>query len=66
MRIKAMLVAGAVGAGLVATAGSASAICMEVPVLGCVSVCDEAGKAYRTADKTALDKLPDRQWNCPR
>ena len=67
MRIKALFVAAAVGAGLFATAGSASAvICMEVPVVGCVNPCSEVAQAYHAADEAALDLLPNRQFACPR
>lgn len=64
MRITALILVTA--AAFLGSAGSASAYCIETEVAGCQNPCDIAGRAYRTADATASDALPDLPWNCLR
>lgn len=66
MRKSLALAALAAAAASLIPASSASAYCVTIePLPGCYNPCTIADNAYRTADRTAGDKLPNLGLVCP-
>lgn len=68
MKLKALLVAGAVAGGLFASAAPAAAYCDQLiyELTGrCDNGCTLTARTYHTLDDRARDLLPDVEFICP-